>query len=73
MERLRVLAAQVERTMGCRRLSLYIWLLETGIRGFWRVLLPGTVTVYRCERLSVIECKLHLLCCIHPGKTQRRE
>ena len=28
------LAAQVERTMASRRLSLHIWLLEMGLRGF---------------------------------------
>lgn len=73
MEHLRALAAQVERTMELRRLSLHIWLLERGLRGFWRVLLAGTVSVYRCEWLSVIECKLQLLCCTHPGKSRKRE
>lgn len=53
------------------KLSLHIWLLGTGLRGFWRVLLAGAVTVYRCAWLSVIECKWHLLCCPHPGKNQK--
>lgn len=39
----------------------------------WRVLLAGTVSVYRCEWLSVIECKLHFLCCAYPGKTKRKK
>lgn len=46
--------------------------LKWGYGAFWRVLLPGTVSVYRCEWLSVIECKLHLLCCTYPGKTKRK-